>query len=114
MQVTLSLLPLATTLGAVLAAIDAILRMRRSGVGALLAILELLLALLLFVAAFAPVQDYVSTTIPLAYLSIPLEIVLIVLLFLKSSRKGGLVWLTAVAAVVNGITAVLTLMRLGG
>ena len=41
MQVTLQLLPLATTLGAVLAVIDALLRMRRAGVGALLAILEL-------------------------------------------------------------------------
>jgi hypothetical protein len=76
-----------------------------------LAVLELVLGLLLFVAAFAPVQPYVSTTIPVLYLAVPLEVVLVVLLLVRASRKGGLVWLTVLTILVNGATAVLALLH---
>ena len=110
---SVSLLPLATVLGAVLAVIDSGLRFRKHGNGSAIAILELLLGLLLFVAAFAPVHRFVSTTIPVLYLTVPLEVVLLVLLLLRSSRKGGLIWLTVAAVIVNGVTAALSLVKLG-
>jgi hypothetical protein len=109
---TVALAPLAAVGGAVLAVIDAALRFRKPGTGAAIAILELVLGLLLFVAAFTPVHRFVSTTIPVLYLAVPLEVVLLVLLLLRSSRKGGLVWLTVAAVIVNGATAVLALLRL--
>lgn len=111
--VQVSLLPLATVVGAVLAVIDAGVRFRRHGNGSAIAILELLLGLLLFVASFTPVQRFVSTSIPVVYLAVPLEVVLVVLLLLRSSRKGGLIWLTVAAVIVNGITAVLGLVKFG-
>jgi hypothetical protein len=110
---TLALAPLAAVLGAVLAVVDAGFRFRRPGAGSAIAILELVLGLLLFVAGFRPVHQFVSTTIPVLYLAVPLEVVLIVLLLLRSSRKGGLVWLTVAAVLVNGLTAVLAVTRLG-
>jgi branched-subunit amino acid permease len=110
---TVALAPLATVIGAVLAVADAGFRFRRPGAGSAIAILELVLGLLLFVAGFPPVHPFVSTTIPVLYLAVPLEVVLIGLLLLRSSRKGGLVWLTVAAALVNGLTAFLAVTRLG-
>jgi hypothetical protein len=103
--------PVLAVAGAVLAVVDAGLRFRNAGGGVALAVLELVLGLLLFVAAFAPVQPYVSTTIPVLYLAVPLEVVLVVLLLVRASRKGGLVWLTVLTILVNGATAVLALLH---
>ncbi|HET6826389.1 MAG TPA: hypothetical protein VFH64_10725 [Amnibacterium sp.] len=103
--------PVLAVAGAVLAAVDAGFRFRKAGGGTALAVLELVLGLLLFVAAFAPVQRYVSTTIPVLYLAVPLEVVLVVLLVVRGSRKGGLIWLTVLAILVNGATAVLALLH---
>jgi branched-subunit amino acid permease len=108
---TVTLAPLAAVVGAVLAVVDAGLRFRRPGSGSAIAILELVLGLLLFVATFRPVHPFVSTSIPVLYLAVPLEVVLIALLLLRSSRKGGLIWLTVATVVVNGLTAVLALLR---
>lgn len=101
--------PVLAVAGAVLAVADAGFRLRRPGAIAL-AVLELVLGLLLFVAAFAPVQRFVSTTIPVLYLAVPLEVVLIVLLVVRASRKTGLAWLTVLAVLVNGATAVLAVL----
>ncbi|MCU1473619.1 hypothetical protein [Amnibacterium sp.] len=103
--------PVLAVAGAALAVVDAAFRFRKAGGGAALAVLELVLGLLLFVAAFAPVQRFVSTSIPLLYLAVPLEVVLVVLVLVKGSRKGGLVWLTVLAILVNGATAVLALLN---
>lgn len=111
--VSLSLLPAVTILGAVIAVIDAISRIRRHGTGSIFTIVELPLALLLFVRSFPPVQPYVSTSIATAYLAIPLEVLLILLLFLKGSRKGAWIWLTVAAVVVNGAAVVLAVLHLG-
>ena len=103
--------PVLAVVGAVLAAVDAGFRFRKSGGGTALAVLELVLGLLLFVAAFAPVQRFVSTTIPVLYLAVPLEVVLVVLLVVRGSRKAGLVWLTVLTILVNGATAVLAVLH---
>jgi hypothetical protein len=110
--IPVAVLPIAAVAGAVLAVVDAAVRFRRPASGALIAVLELVLGLLLLVATFRPVQPFVSTTIPVLYLTVPLEVVLLVLLLLRSAR-GGLRWLTAAAVVVNGATAVLTVVRPG-
>jgi branched-subunit amino acid permease len=69
------------------------------------------LGLLLFVAAFQPVHRFVSTTIPVLYLAVPLEVVLVVLLLMRASRKAGLMWLTVLAILVNGAAAVLSVLH---
>jgi hypothetical protein len=110
--ITLSLgVPVLAVVGAVLAVIDASIRFRKAGSGTALAVLELVLALLLFVAAFEPVQRFVSTTIPVLYLAVLLEVVLVVLLLMRSSRKAGVVWLTVLTILVNGGTAVLAILH---
>lgn len=110
--ITLSLgVPVLAVVGAVLAVIDAGFRFRKAGSGTALAVLELVLALLLLVATFGPVQRFVSTTIPVLYLAVLLEVVLVVLLLMRSSRKGGLVWLTVLTILVNGATAVLAVLH---
>jgi predicted transporter len=106
-----SVLPLAAQVGAALSVLDAGARFRKRGNGSALAVVELLVGLLLFVSAFAPVHPFVSTTIPVLPLTLPLEAVVIVLLLQRASRKGGLVWLTIAAVVVNGVTAALSVLR---
>ena len=104
-------IPVLAVAGAVLAVVDAGFRFRKAGGGAALAVLELVLGLLLVVASFQPVQQFVSTTIPVLYLAVVLEVVLVVLLLVKGSRKGGLIWLTVLAILVNGATAVLAVLH---
>ncbi len=103
--------PVLAVAGAALAVLDAAFRFRKAGGAVVLAIVELVLGLLLLVAAFAPVHAYVSTTIPLLYLAVPLEVVLVVLLLVRRSRGSGLVWLTVLAVLVNGATAVLAVLH---
>jgi hypothetical protein len=110
---TLALAPLAAVAGSVLSVVDAGLRFRRPGNGAALAVLELLLGLLLFVAVFAPVHRYVSTTIPVLFLAVPLEVVLLVLVLLRSARSKGMIWFSVTALLINGVTAVLAVVRPG-
>ncbi len=104
-------IPVLAVAGGVLAVVDAGFRFRKAGGGAALAVLELVLGLLLVVAAFQPAQQFVSTTIPVLYLAVVLEVVLVVLLLVRGSRKGGLVWLTVLAILVNGATAVLAVLH---
>jgi hypothetical protein len=104
-------IPVLAVAGGVLAVVDAGFRFRKAGGGAALAVLELVLGLLLVVAAFQPAQQFVSTTIPVLYLAVLLEVVLVVLLLVRGSRKGGLVWLTVLAILVNGATAVLAVLH---
>ena len=104
-------IPVLAVAGGVLAVVDAGFRFRKAGGGAALAVLELVLGLLLVVASFQPVQQFVSTTIPVLYLAVVLEVVLVVLLLVKGSRKGGLIWLTVLAILVNGATAVLAVLH---
>ncbi len=110
---TVSLASALTIAGAVLAVFDSAWRFRRPGGNALLAILVLVLGLLLLVAGFPPVRQYVSTSIPVLYLAAALTVVLLVELLVKSARKGGVLWLTIVATLVTGAAAVVAFLKVG-
>jgi hypothetical protein len=106
MQVLLAALPYATTVGALLGVVDAVLRLLK-GRGPQLAVVELPVALLQLAAAFPPAQRFVSTSIPVGALAIALEAALVALIVWKAGRRGSLLWVTVVALVVNGVAAVL-------
>ena len=89
-----SIATLLTIAAGVLAVLDSGLRFRRPGGGAVLAILELVLGLLLVVSRLTLVQPYVSTTIPVLLLAIALAVVLVIQLLTKAARRNGLLWLT--------------------
>jgi hypothetical protein len=110
MQPILAALPYATTAGALLGIVDAVLRLLK-GRGPQLAVVELPVALLQLVAAFPPAQHLVTTSIPVGTLAIALEATLVALLVWKVARRGPLLWLTVVALVVNGVAAVLPFVQ---
>jgi hypothetical protein len=110
---TVSLASAVTIAGGVLAVVDSALRFRRPGGNAILAILALVVGLLLLVRVFGPVQTYVSTSIPVLYLSVVLTIVLLVELLVKNARKSGVLWLTIVATLVCGAAAVIAFLKVG-
>ena len=109
---TVSLATAVTIAGAVLAVVDSGLRFRRPG-GTILAIVALLLALLLLVRVFGPLQTYVSTSIPVLYLSVALTVVLLVELLVKAARRSGVIWLTVIATLVCGAAAVIAFLKVG-
>jgi hypothetical protein len=110
MQVLLAALPYATTVGAVLGVVDAVLRLLK-GRGPQLAVVELPVALLQLVAAAPLAHRFVRTSIPVGTLSIALEAALVALVVWRAGRKGPLLWVTVVALVVNGVAAVLPFVR---
>ena len=110
---TVSLASAVTIAGGVLAVVDSGLRFRRPGGNAILAILALVIGLLLLVRVFGPLQTYVSTSIPVLYLSVVLTIVLLVELLVKNARKSGVLWLTIVATLVCGAAAVIAFLKVG-
>ena len=110
---TVSIASAVTIAGGVLAVVDSGLRFRRPGGNAILAILALVLGLLLLVRVFGPLQTYVSTSIPVLYLSVLLAIVLLVELLVKAARKSGVLWLTIIATLVCGAAAVIAFLKVG-
>jgi hypothetical protein len=112
-SVSLSLGTLLFLGGGVLAIIDAGIRFRRPGRGAVVTIIELVLGLLLVIRTFSAVQAYVSTSIPVLYLATALVIVLLVQLLVKTSRKGGVLWFTVLTLLVTGAAAVLAFLKVG-
>jgi hypothetical protein len=110
---TVSIASAVTIAGGVLAVVDSALRFRRPGGNAILAILALVLGLLLLVRVFGPLQTYVSTSIPVLYLSVILTIVLLVELLVKTARKSGVLWLTIIATLVCGAAAVIAFLKVG-
>jgi hypothetical protein len=102
-----------TLAGAVLAVIDSAWRFRRPGGNAILAVLALVAGLLLFVRVFGPVQQFVSTSIPLLYLAIATTVLLIIELLVKTARKSGLLPLTILAMLVCGAAAVISYLHVG-
>jgi hypothetical protein len=106
MQVLLAALPYATTAGALLGVVDAVLRLLK-GRAPQLAVVELPVALLQLVAVVPLAQRYVSTSIPVGTLAIALEAALVALVVWRVGRKGSLLWVTVAALVVNGVAAVL-------
>jgi hypothetical protein len=110
---TVSIASAVTIAGGVLAVVDSALRFRRPGGNAILAILALVLGLLLLVRVFGPLQTYVTTSIPVLYLSVILTIVLLVELLVKTARKSGVLWLTIIATLVCGAAAVIAFLKVG-
>jgi hypothetical protein len=108
---TVSVASAVTIAAGVLAVVDSALRFRRPGGNAILAIVALVLGLLLLVRVFGPVQQYVSTSIPVLYLSVALTVVLLVELLVKAARKSGILWLTIVATLVCGAAAVIAFLK---
>ena len=108
---TVSLASALTIAAAVLGVADSAWRFRRPGGNAVLAILALVIGLLLFVRAFGPVQQYVSTSIPVLYLSVALTVVLLVELLVKTARKSGVLWLTILAVLVAAAAAVAAFLK---
>ena len=109
---TVSLASALTIAAAVLGFADSAWRFRRPGGNAVLAVVALVIALLLFVRAFGPVQEYVSTSIPVLMLSVALTVVLLVELLVKDARKGGVLWLTILAVLVAGAAAVAAFLKI--
>jgi hypothetical protein len=110
MQVLLAALPYATTVGALLGVVDAVLRLLK-GRGPQLAVVELPVALLQLAAAFPPAHRFVATSIPVGTLAIALEVALVALIVWKAGRRGSLLWITVAALVVNGVAAVLPFVQ---
>jgi hypothetical protein len=108
---TLSLSPSLTIAAGVLAVLDAAWRFRRPGGNALFTVLQVLLGLLVVVAAFTPVHPYVSTSIPARYLDTALGVVLLVQLLVRSARKGAVVWLTVVALIVTAAAVIVAFLK---
>lgn len=109
---TVSLATAVTIAGAILAVVDSALRFRRPG-GTILAIVALVLGLLLLVRVFGPLQTYVSTSIPVLYLSVALTVVLLVEMLVKAARRSGILWLTITATLVCGAAAVIAFLKVG-
>jgi hypothetical protein len=109
---TVSLASAVTIAAGVLAVVDSALRFRRPGGNAILAILALVIGLLLLVRVLGPLQTYVSTSIPVLYLSIALTVVLLVELLVKAARKSGVLWLTILATLVCGVATVIAYLKI--
>ena len=102
-----------TLAGAVLAVLDSAWRFRKPGGNAILAVLALVAGLLLVVRVFDPVQQFVSTSIPLLYLAIATTVLLLIELLVKTARRSGLLPLTILATLVCGAAAVISYLKLG-
>jgi hypothetical protein len=110
---TVTIASAVTIAGAVLAVLDSALRFRRPGGNAVLAILALVIGLLLLVRVLAPLQQVVSTSIPVLYLSVAVTVVLLVELLVKAARRSGILWLTVLATLVCGAAAVIAFLKVG-
>ena len=98
-MITLNILTLITDAAAVLALLDGIARLRSSRNSTVLAVLELVLAVLMLLTFFAALPAPLS----LIVVSVALEIVLV--LALLTSKRGSKT-LTVVALVLNSIVVV--------
>ena len=102
---TLTLLGLLLIVTAVLAIIDAVARLRgRRGIG-VLAIIELIAAILLLLSLFITLPHALGNEI----MEIVLEIVLILLLIFRGSVRRGFAAITVIALILNTILLFTTL-----
>ena len=97
MSFTFTLLTILILLIGILSIVDGVSRLRGRRVNAVLAVIEIVLAVLLLLAVF-----FVSVGIPVLWIAIGLEIVLIVLIVTRGTGRGsGWLGITAVAALLN-------------
>lgn len=100
-MITLSWLFIITVLAAALALVDGIARLSGRRSNSILAIAELLFAVLMLLSLFIPFPAPLGTFL----FAVLLEIALIVLLFVRGVGRRGIAALTVVALILN--TAVL-------
>ena len=90
----------------VLSIIDGVTRLRGRRVNSILAIVEIVLAVLLLLAVF-----FTAVGIPVLWIAIALEVVLVVLVITRGTGRGrGYLGITAVAAILN-LIYILNLLR---
>lgn len=103
---TLSWLLIVTVLAAALAIVDGIRRVRGHRSNSILAIAELVLAVLMLISVFVAFPAPLGTFL----FSLALEIVLIILLVLRSTRgRGGVTTVTVIALILNTIVLFIAL-----
>jgi hypothetical protein len=97
MSFTLTLLSILIILIGVLAIVDGVTRLRGARVNSILAIVEIVIAVLLLLAVF-----FGLVLIAPLWLAIALEVVLVVLIITRGTGRGrGYLGITAVIAVLN-------------
>ena len=97
MTFTLTLSTVLIILIGVLAIVDGVTRLRGRRVNSILAIVEIVLAVLLLLAVF-----FALVLIPVLWIAIALEVVLIVLIVTRGTGRGrGYLGITAVVAILN-------------
>jgi hypothetical protein len=102
---TFTLLGALLIVTAVLAIIDAVVRLRgRRGVG-VLAIIELIAAILLLLSLFISLPHILGNEI----MEIVLEVVLVLLLIFRGSVRRGFAAITVIALILNTILLLITL-----
>jgi uncharacterized membrane protein len=103
---TLSWLLIITVLAAALAVVDGVRRVRGHRTNSILAIAELVFAVLMLISVFVAFPAPLGTIL----FSIALEIVLIILLVLPSTRgRGGITTVTVIALILNSIVVLIAL-----
>lgn len=97
MTFTLTLLNIIIILIGVLAIVDGVTRLRGRRVNSVLAIVEIVLAVLILLSVF-----FVAIGIPVLWLAIALEVVVIVLIVTRGTGRGrGYLGISAVIALLN-------------
>ena len=97
MTFTITLLNILIIAIGVIAIIDGVTRLRGRRVNSILAIVEIVLAVLLLIAVF-----FATVGIPVLWIAIGLEVVFIVLIVTRGTGRGrGYLGITAVAALLN-------------
>ena len=103
---TLSWLLIITVLAAALAIVDGVRRVRGHRSNSILAIAELVFAVLMLISVFVAFPAPLGTIL----FSIALEVVLIILLVLPSTRgRGGITTVTVIALILNSIVVLIAL-----
>jgi hypothetical protein len=103
---TLSWLLIITVFAAALAVVDGVRRVRGHRTNSILAIAELVFAVLMLISVFVAFPAPLGTIL----FSIALEIVLIILLVLPSTRgRGGITTVTVIALILNSIVVLIAL-----
>ncbi len=101
---TISWLLIITILAAVFAIVDGIRRVRGRN-NSILAVAELVLAVLMLISVFIAFPAPFSTFI----FALALEVVLILLLVLRGGRTGGYASITVIALILNTIVVLIAL-----
>lgn len=105
-MITLSWLLIITVLAAALAIFDGVRRLRGHRSNSILAIAELVFAVLMLISVFVAFPAPLGTFL----FSLALEIVLVILLVMRGTRgRGGVTTVTIIALILNSIVLLIAL-----